>query len=211
MLIVIEGADACGKDTVAKSLAERIGAEIVNFPHDDSVTGPLIRSYLRKEWRVEDVVGGPIILQENKKLMDALVFQALQVTNRIEVLPWVVDHLRKGTPVILVRYWQSGWVYGQLDGLSDEFLTVTHKLMPQAQLNILLDSSVETTAYRLRLRGDPPERYEYPEFHDKVLSMYRTLWGSYKYDPRWVTVDATKAVSDVIAAVTRHVTKSVCE
>jgi ABC-type iron transport system FetAB ATPase subunit len=50
-LIVIEGPDGSGKSSVGKAVAEERGALLIEFPNNETATGPAIRSYLRKALR----------------------------------------------------------------------------------------------------------------------------------------------------------------
>jgi thymidylate kinase len=173
MLIVIEGCDGSGKSTVAENMAQRLGCRVLSFPNDAGVTGPMIRSYLRQEWwihRAFDSEGNDCRnLQYPFRppvdcVGDALVFQALHIANRMEVMPKLQAAAADYTPyhavnLILARYWQSGWVYGQLDGLDPQWLRDVHQGMAQPTLNILLDLDPQTAMKRradrdgLRLRS----------------------------------------------------------
>ena len=53
MMIAIEGPDGCGKDTIAELVATATQGRIFRFPDDNTVTGPLIRAYLAKKWRMQ--------------------------------------------------------------------------------------------------------------------------------------------------------------
>ena len=54
MIICLEGSDGSGKTSVAESLGIALGAKVIHFPNDDTVTGPMIRSYLAKKWWVSE-------------------------------------------------------------------------------------------------------------------------------------------------------------
>lgn len=211
-MIVIEGADGCGKDTVADAVARLLtGSERLNFPNDKGVTGPMIRAYLNRRWHIqEDFQDAPL----RNPYFDALAFQALQVANRMEVMPRLLDaslNEPEGPVVVLARYWQSGWVYGQLDGLDPEFLLGLHKAMAVPHLNVLLDVPADVCMARRAARdGVKTERYEGKlDFTAKVVDLYRRLWAQQSEAPsdlrlgeRWLMVDATRPVEDVIDEVT---------
>ena len=141
MIICIEGIDGCGKTTVANALAKEFGCEVISFPNDSAYTGPLIRAYLRKEWHTSFY--GAEMQNDAPELMQyasALTFQALQIANRMELMPKIQAAAFNGDNLILCRYWQSAWVYGQLDGLSREWLEQTHATIVQPDINVLLDA-----------------------------------------------------------------------
>lgn len=197
MLIVIEGADGCGKTSVASAIAERYSARLIQFPNDLSVTGPMIRAYLKKEWWVER---GTV----HDSQMGALAFQALQVMNRMEVMSLLLDASlsdEEAPRVVLARYWQSGWVYGQLDGLDAAFLEKVHETMAEPDLNILLNLSPEESMRRRAARDGalPPERYEGRlDFTKRVVDLYKRLWGEHEHSSRWRVVDAMQPLDSVI-------------
>ena len=102
--VVIEGLDASGKQTHSKLLAEMLGAKRFSFPNYESVTGKAILGHLKKEWCAANIKDAT---KPNE--LDALVFQALQTANRLEVQPVIEMALRVG-PVVFDRYWQSAVV-----------------------------------------------------------------------------------------------------
>ena len=187
MLICFEGADGCGKDTIANVVADRLGANRLNFPNDQGVTGPMIRGYLRKQWQVSKTVHriegveGDMKLATDEPLLSAMAFQALQVANRMEVMPKLIEARDGSTDLVLARYWQSGWVYGQLDGLPPSFLLQLHKGMAHPQVNFLLDLDAVTAMERRQGRDGAlvTERYEGKlTFTKQVVQLYRDLWRS---------------------------------
>lgn len=211
MLIVIEGCDGSGKSTVAENMAQRLGCGVLSFPNDNGVTGPMIRQYLKKGWRIDDLTGPirSLLPQTDKVLqMSALTFQALQITNRMEVMPKLQAATADYTPyhavdLILARYWQSGWVYGQLDGLDPKWLRDVHQSMARPTLNILLDLDPQVAMKRRADRDGalPPERYEgKSQFVSQVVSLYRELWESNAGDPSWKVVDASQPFETVCAS-----------
>ena len=219
MIIVLEGYDGCGKSSVGVALAQELGALLIEFPSDEGTeTGPVIRSYLRKEWHVAlgDRSSHETVVADD---IGALVFQSLQIVNRLERLPDILEAVKAGRHVVLVRYWQSGWVYGQLDGLDGGWLRNIHKSLPQASINILLDVRAETAMARRAARdGDlPPERYEGKlDTAQKVTSLYHQLWllgeqhwllgEQHCYPGVWMQVDADgSSLNDVIALVKEQV------
>jgi len=209
MLIVLEGADGCGKSTLGRAVAKAIKGDVLEFPDDNAVTGPLIRSYLRKEWYVAK--RRPEASLDDKA--GALAFQALQVTNRMEHMERIAKAKESLTDhLVLVRYWQSAWVYGQLDGLDPKWLVQIHAGMVQADLNILLHLDAKESMRRRAARdgNKAPERYEgVAEFTQKVIDLYVKLWhsagGIQKHLDIWRIIDVRKPIQNVSAEVTAEV------
>lgn len=226
MNFVFEGPDGCGKDSVANLVAKhlevangRLAPVRLNFPNDNGYTGPMIRSYLRKAWHVSvkshwdsKEEKGDFELNTFDDEASALAFQALQVANRMEVMPMLARSASSFTyHTVMARYWQSAWVYGQLDGLDEAFLTNVHAAMAPGNYNFLLDVPAEVCMER-RARRDgalPPERYEGKlEATKRIVDLYRDCWGKFgvpKENELWVVIDATqpleKVVRDVLGAI----------
>jgi thymidylate kinase len=207
MLVALEGVDGCGKSSVATALAELLGAEVLAFPNDDSVTGPMIRAYLRREWWL-DGTGRTDFARNDPEMAQAgaLAFQALQTVNRLESEPMLGNASlgeSEGPRVILARYWQSGWVYGGLDGLDRDWLYRLHATMPQPHMNILLDVTTDTAMKRRRVRDGHAVRERYEgrrKFVDKVVCSYRALWHAHLASREWCVVDAGQPFQQVVDA-----------
>ena len=203
MLIVIEGIDGCGKSTVAGELALSLKGEVISFPNDKGYTGPMIREYLRGEWHVTSVkTRWPEMPEECVWAGGgALALQCMQIANRMEVMPQLVQASgNKWKHLVLARYWQSGWVYGQFDGLSEKFLTEVHRSMAPADLNILLELPPEEAMRRREARDGkkPPEIYESKlESLTKAAELYRRLWDS-RSGINWKSVNAGESLNYVI-------------
>ena len=202
MLIAIEGCDGAGKSTVAAELAKRLNGSVISFPNDAGVTGPMIRAYLRKEWSIARSLSELKLAKGWPKGVEhssALAFQVLQITNRMEVMDQLQVATTRKPDIVLARYWQSAWVYGQLDGLDPDWLRGLRQTMAQPTLNILLDLD-PIVALKRRADRDgklPPERYEGKlEFTAKVADLYRTLWAQERKD-YWFVVDANQAFEKV--------------
>jgi dTMP kinase len=187
MILVLEGLDGCGKSTVMDALAERMNASTLVFPHDDSVTGKVIREYLRQEWHATNAHA------------EALAFQALQTVNRLECFP-ILKHYEDNlkADLILCRYWQSGWVYGQMDGLDPVFLEHIHQPMPKPYLNVLLQVPPDVAWRRVQQRKGVTELYETPHKIEEAADLYNALWASRAGDAQWIIIDATRPLAEVV-------------
>ncbi|KKL93970.1 hypothetical protein LCGC14_1869400 [marine sediment metagenome] len=128
MIVVIEGGDGAGKTEVAKAIVKMLDADVfIHFPDDNAVTGPLIRSYLKGGWQVLETATSN---SEIARTQSALAFQSLNIANRMEHMPEIKNCASQPEQhAVLVRYWQSGWVYGQLDGLDPGWLHDIHTSM----------------------------------------------------------------------------------
>jgi dTMP kinase len=204
MLIVVEGIDGCGKTTVAQTIARYLKCDCLHFPNDDGVTGPMIRDYLARRWQVKYASA------THDELASALTFQTLQVANRMEIMKRLRaashEESLSGRHLVLARYWQSGWVYGQLDGLDRKFLTDVNECMVQAQTNILLDVDANTAMARRAFRdGDKkPERYEERiELQSRAAELYLDLWDQHENDNDWSVVNASDSLPNVLADAIR--------
>ena len=117
------------------------------------------------------------------------------------------DELDDGRDVVLCRYWQSAWVYGQLDGLPAAWLEQVHTAMTQPDVSILLDVSPEEGMRRRAARdgAKSPERDEGDLARTrKIAELYRELWeDGWKLRPatRWSIVDASGPLTAVIGSV----------
>jgi thymidylate kinase len=84
---------------------------------------------------------------------------------------------RKGVHVILDRYWPSACCYGADDGLDFSSMIRINSCLPQADLNILLDISVEEATRR---RPEARDRYERDKkklkhIRDRYLHMWEVM------------------------------------
>ena len=215
MLIAIEGVDGCGKTSVAEELARRLKAEVIPFPNDAGVTGPIIRQYLKGEWAICKPFNERAGVVEPH--LGALAFQALQVMNRMEYMPRLMDaglSEPEGPRIILARYWQSGWVYGGLDGLDRDWLARVHETMAEPHLTLLLDITPEEAMRRRAARDGElaPERYEGKrDFVARVVESYRELWKQHEGNGTWDVIDAMRPFSDVVTNCYERILESVEE
>lgn len=216
MLIVIEGFDGCGKDTVARAVARFLGCPVQSFPDDSSPhTGAAIRSYLKREWHVRARDGEGALDAEAAAQLGAKALQSLALANRLERFDLLANAVGDGeNNLVCARYWPSGWVYGQLDGLDRAWIDATNAPFPDADLAVLLDLDPETCLARRQARDGQlaPERYEGKlEIARRGVELYRELWnGRTLVDEytEWRLVDASQpvelVVADVLALVRRH-------
>lgn len=202
MLICIEGIDASGKHTQAKRLAEHIGATLISFPSYETPMGKAILGHLKRYWSaaaaatVEPAGAGYFPDAEAVRALNALVFQALQVANRMERSGEIKATLASGKSVVLDRYWPSGWVYGTADGLDRDYLLRLHECLPKPDLAILLDVDPDHSVLR---RPERRDRYEEDSgMMETAAELYRRLWVLMHNEGKgWVVQDGRGSVNEV--------------
>lgn len=204
VIIAVEGLDGSGKTTQVARLAERLRAKLWKFPNKDTPTGKLIYEHLAGNWSAQRCDEG-LASRASEAALDALVFQALQVANRMEVASQLFEDASRGH-VVLDRYWPSGFAYGKADGLDGRYLVRLHQWLPQPDLFILLDSSPALLAER---RPEARDRYERDASHlETVAQNYRELWKEMAFNhgsERWAVVNAAAGLEEVSAAIERAV------
>ena len=186
-LIAFEGADASGKSTQARRLAERLGVELT-FQFGATEIGGAIRS---------------ILLDPSHEMLDDRAEALLIIADKAQhVAEIVAPALSRGEMIITDRFTASTTAYqGYGRGLDrDELIQMmqwaTHGLEPD--LTVLLDVDLQVARQRL---GGEIDRIEGAgaAFHTRVREGYLEMAAA---DPdRWVVVDAGGAVDDVAARV----------
>ncbi len=187
MIVAVEGIDASGKYTQARLLAEslqRLGpTTLLSFPRYESPIGAVIKQVLTNELHIPDS-------------SRALVIQALFVSDRYEMLTVLREHHQdKSKHLVLDRYYASGLVYGQAEGLSLAYLTDIHRGLPPADLWFLLDTSVDRSVLRRPDRRDANER-DLAKL-SAVSALYRELFKSKALGGRSLTIDGNKSIEEV--------------
>jgi len=222
MIICFEGIDGCGKSSQARFLADRLRARFWKFPNNETITGKLLYAHLeghaKLEWQIPLSADGSLekgdvqaVLDARARYMaavpqaDALMFQALQLANRMECAGEIFEAAAKGS-VVFDRYWPSGFAYGRADGLDGAYLEKLHAWLPQPDLFLLLDIDLEDSMERRPARRD---RYEKDgEKLRQVTKFYRELWAAKAAGQptrRWRIIDGRQSVAEVTAAVEQAV------
>jgi thymidylate kinase len=186
MIIEIEGCDGVGKTTVARLLAEKIGAEYFKFPDRSTPTGKVIADMLT-----------------GKTMLEATTFQALNIVNRLEKAAELDQcYASKFNHCVCDRYVQSAVVYGSQDGLDPAWLATVAgtQAIPEADLHVLL--WMDPTALDAeRLAGRDREIYESRGVKGLVAQELRFLqiWQAHESDPRWVKYSTDERSANTIA------------
>lgn len=177
-LVVFEGCDRAGKTTQAKLLVERlksqkVDAKFMNFPNRLTPSGKIIDAYLR-----------------NKENLTDEGIHLLFSVNRWEAMKEMESELMSGTTIVVDRYSYSGVAYSAAKGLDFEWCKNPDKGLLKPDLVIYLTLTAEAMARR---SGYGDERYDIPEFQQKVMSMFMKM----EEKPLWQLVDADKTEKDL--------------
>ena len=173
LLIVFEGIDQSGKSTTAQRVKEMLnekGKEVIiqSFPDRTTETGKLIDYYLYG------------------KCLPQQVIHLLYSANRWEVMNKIQAHLENGSTVICDRYVYSGLAYSIANGLDKEWCCVSDKGLPEPDLVIYFDLSLEEAENRRRTISRDVDNYENNEFQRKVKQVYDEL----RSELNWISVNA---------------------
>lgn len=187
-LIAIEGLDQSGKQTQAAAVrraleARGLAVESYDFP---DYTTPIGREI------------GAALQGQREFPPDAL--QLLYVANRCEHRPAIEAALEAGTWVVCDRYLASSVAYGEAQGLDGTWLLEIQRVLPVADMTILLDLAPEVAARRKVAERD---RFEQDlDLLGRVRASYLKQAAS---TPGWVVVDAARDREDVSAEVLTRV------
>ncbi len=175
-IIVIEGADGTGKDTICDLLQKQLeNSIIVRFPNRNNRSGQIINAVLKKQLP-----------------MEPLSFQALQIINRIETLHDVESMNNSPDYYIFCRYTPSAYVYGLNDGIDINYLAIINSVLPRSWLTILLHG---------KNYGKHEEYYEQDDIQKKISQSYLDLaktygWTKIKncYEPESIVLMILEAI-----------------
>ena len=182
-LIAFEGLDQSGKQTQAESLAAALRlaghtVHMISFPDYDTTIGAEIDAALQGQRGY-----GPDVLQ------------LLYIANRFEYAPRIRAWLAAGEMVVADRYAASSVAYGEAQGLDVTWLADAQRLLPAADLTLVLDIAPETSLERKRVARDKFER-DLP-----LLSRVRASYQRQAAAPSWSLIDGAQPPDAVQAAV----------
>jgi len=187
MIVCFEGIDASGKNTQSKALATHpdilaafTEVRLFDFPHYQGLAGGVVGRILKGEV----IIATPDQIDANyddlpdynglKKLWShdkAVIIQSVMLADRGEFSAMLRDFEDDPTRLLILdRYYLSGNVYGQADGLPLEWLDAIHSVLPRPDIAFLLDITVEES-FRRR-----PERRDYYEKNTDKLLAVRELY-----------------------------------
>lgn len=183
-LIVLEGCDRSGKTTQSKQLVKSLirnghQASYVNFPDRTTECGALINSYLIK----------------NKDFSDETI-HLLFASNRWEFKQKMEKLLQEGTTLIVDRYSYSGVAFSAAKGLDVGWCKATEVGLLKPDLVLWLTMDVLSVSRR---EGFGMERFEVPEFQQRVMKAYEHL-----KDSNWKEIDADKPFDELHGELLAH-------
>ena len=193
--ITFEGGEGCGKSTVLKAIKERLEAEGVSVVLTREPGGTPIAEQIRS-----------VILDKGNTAMDgrteALLYAASRRQHLVEKI-WPA--LKEGKTVLCDRYLDSSLAYqGGARGLGiDEVLSInlfaTEGTYPD--LTLLFDLEPEQGLARIAANQNREVNrldLEKLDFHHQVRNNFLSL--AKRYPDRYVIIDASKALPEVIEA-----------
>ena len=126
--ITIEGTDKIGKSTQVDLLVEKLNATKIKFPNENAYSGRILRKILDKELPYEP----------NS-------FQALMVLDKLGATPFIKNLDDVNEYVIFDRWYQSGEVYGFLEGVDEEWMHEMNEMLVSTDLVIILHGTPYAT------------------------------------------------------------------
>lgn len=211
MIVAIEGIDASGKATLTSALVEyfKTGSQFTqveshDFPHYQTEAAGVAGRVIRGEVAI---IGSHLV---DDDLLDrqrdwthekAVIIQSLLVCDRLEwqhlLVPFAED---PNTLLVLDRYWHSGIVYGQADGVSRSYLKTIQQTLIEPDLELLLDITVEESIKRR------PQRRDYYEKNFEKLRKVRDIYINEFTDEdayHRLIIDAKQTPDIVLSAAVR--------
>jgi dTMP kinase len=180
-IIVLEGLDKSGKTTQSKLLVDYISSATslkavqMNFPNYSTFSGIEIHRYLK-----------------GQTLYNPHALHVLFALNRYEEKPIIERLIGDGSIIVMNRYYQSNIIYGLADGITrHEWLESLDGEMPQANLIIILDISVEESMSR---NPNPDVNEQDKNYLRKVRSYFIKYADAYG----WKIVDASNKSKEEI-------------
>lgn len=164
MIVTLCGIDSAGKNTQVNQLCGRLTkffqkpVNKYDFPHYSTSTGSLIKKLLTEE----------LVISSDVK---PLILQALMTANRYECYSSLKEYSGSSSRhIVLDRYYVSGIVYGQADGLDKQHLIDLHAALPRSDVTFLIDITPEESVRRRPIRRDEYESRA--GFLHKVRDLY---------------------------------------
>lgn len=196
-LFSIEGIDFAGKTTQVELLRkalELIGYEVstFKFPEEQTETGRLLRD----------------VLASGKRIPPHALF-ALFAANRLEFKEAIEQARLEQRVVLLDRYSESEYAYGQASGLPFQWLFGIESPMPQADLVIILDLDPVIASNRARFRGQRDTFEVDTNFQRLVRAHYLELARSPPYQHQeWAVLEADNTPEGLTALILDMVLES---
>jgi dTMP kinase len=190
MFIVFEGLDGSGLSTHAINLRNYLMKKgkriLLTKEQTDGVIGGLIKSYLKKEWKVSP-----------------LTLQLLFVADRAHHLDREIEpSLNEGKIVISDRYIFSTLAFGGLD-INMKFLKTINSKFRKPDLTFILDCPAEVCLERLnRTRFSHLELFEEKSKMEKIRKNYLSFKN---YFPHVYVINANRSIEQVFEDIRKIV------
>ena len=183
-LLVIEGADASGKHTQSKLLAERLEKEghkvaFFSFPRYETFFGKLVTKYLQGEFGS---------LKEVKPELASLLYSL----DRYDALPEIEKALKQGKAVVCDRYVASNVAHQAAKfqgGERKQFIEWVESVelrLPKPDLTIFLDLPVEVSAKLMQSRAREKDIHE---LNKPYLEATRQVYLKLAKQSGWITIN----------------------
>jgi len=189
-IIVIEGIDKAGKTTQSRLLEDALknkgrSCTTIDFPDYSTPIGAEIRAFLRGERQYPD----------ETKLM-------LLSANRWERKKDIQSMLKKGTIVILNRYYHSNLVYGISKKMNLDWLQNLDKGLPSEDVCIVLDVDHYTSKSRSKSSRDKFESDDL--LMEKAHKNYKKLAKRFDWkliNAKETKMNVNKKILDVVQSI----------
>lgn len=182
LLVAVEGLDGCGKSTLARNLAETLGAVLLRTPLDlDSATRTAMEAHCARS-----------------ALARMLFYSATVAAAAIDIRAV----LATGRSVVVDRYWLSTVAYHRVMGAPCSLDEVSEHL-PLADFTLFLHAPLEVRAERVRSRGQATDADRWslqPEPSRRIEALYREL-GQHRIAGRFHELDASEPTPDELVVV----------
>lgn len=172
-LVVFEGLDRSGKSTQANLLENYLpNSKLYAFPYTKTPCGAIINQYLNSYLQIS-----------------AHSLHLLFSANRWELQTQIVNDLVQGQTVILDRYYHSGFVYSQANGLPRPWIYMADIGLPAPDHVFFMDIDPKIASTR---RDYGKHKYENIQYQYEVQKNY------YSYvQNNWSVLDATLPVEQL--------------
>lgn len=196
-LIVVEGADGCGKDTQVEHLEEnlkklypkrKVVLTFEPWDHPKSPSGRRIRRIISgQESSVDPEDDG----------IDTEKLQTVYTADRyIHWTKFIIPALKEGNIVVSNRERMSTFAYGHAFGISLEEMVNWHSLLPDPDLVIYVKVSVDEVVRRIQARNRNKDFFEKRKSLEKIIKSYDYVAKSGVF-PNLVEVDGEGNVKEV--------------
>lgn len=172
LFIAVEGLDGCGKSTLARLLAEALGADLLRTPLD-----------------LDGAIRTAMETHCARSSLARMLFYSATVAAAAVVIR---DALAAGRSVVVDRYWLSTVVYHRVMG-SPCLLDEVAGVLPVPDFTVFLHAPLEIRADRVRTRGlttDADRWSLQPEPSARIEALYREL-GQHDVAGRFIELDAS--------------------